>query len=412
MEYGLIGERLGHSYSARIHEMIGGYAYALYPMPAEQMRELLTRRAFKGLNVTIPYKREVLPFCDALSEEVQAIGSANTLVVRQGVLTAYNTDLGGFLALAKRAGVEIHGRKVIILGSGGTSLTARAACARLGAREVVVVSRSGRVTYPDLYRDHADAQVLINTTPVGMYPDNLRAPVEIGRLGALEGVLDVVYNPDRTRLVLEALERGIPARGGLWMLVMQACLASQKFTGRAVEPERAAEIHRELRAQTLNLVLIGMPGSGKTSIGRALAAELGRRFVDCDEEIEHEAGMSIPEIFRTRGEAAFRDLEGEVIRRAGAQAGQVIATGGGAVLRRENALALRQNGAVIHLVRPVELLATEGRPLSTGVEALRRMHREREGAYAACRDAVVDNSGALQRAVAAAKEAFDRVAQR
>ena len=263
MQYGLIGEKLGHSYSERIHNMIGGYEYRLCPLSPEGMRALLKSRDFRGLNVTIPYKKDVLPFCDVLSGEVERIGSANTLVNRDGALIAYNTDIGGLLSLIQRAGVQVHGKKAVILGSGGTSLTARAACESLGARRIVTVSRKGPVDYEALYRDHADAQVLINATPVGMYPGNGASPVDVARLPALEGVIDVVYNPDRTPLVLAAQKRGLPAAGGLWMLVMQAVLAAEKFLAKSVDTERAADIYAALRAERLNLVLAACPAAAR-----------------------------------------------------------------------------------------------------------------------------------------------------
>ena len=324
MQYGLIGEKLGHSYSERIHNMIGGYEYRLCPLSPEGMRALLKSRDFRGLNVTIPYKKDVLPFCDVLSGEVERIGSANTLVNRDGALIAYNTDIGGLLSLIQRAGVQVRGKKAVILGSGGTSLTARAACEALGARRIVTVSRKGPVDYEALYRDHADAQVLINATPVGMYPGNGASPADVARLPALEGVIDVIYNPDRTPLVLAAQKRGLPAAGGLWMLVMQAVLAAEKFLGKRVDTERAADIYAALRMERLNIVLIGMPGSGKTTLGRALAEALHRPFVDCDAEIERAAGMPIPEIFRTKGETVFRALESKIIARFGKESGQVL----------------------------------------------------------------------------------------
>ena len=403
MEYALIGEKLGHSYSERIHGMLGDYGYRLCPLPPEGMRALLASRAFKGLNVTIPYKRDVLPYCDALSDEVREIGSANTLVVENGVLTAYNTDLGGLLSLFRRAGVEVQGKKAAVLGGGGTALTALAALRRLGAREIVRVSRSGPVDYAALYRDHEDAEVLVNATPVGMYPDNLLCPVELDRLPHLTGAIDVIYNPDRTLIVLGALERGIPASGGLWMLVEQARLSAEKFTGGDIPEARAEEVHRTLIKERLNLVLIGMPGSGKTALGEVLALRLGRGFVDCDREIERASGMPIPEMFRTLGERAFREVESQVIRDAGKETGLVIATGGGAPLRAENVRSLRQNGALLNVLRPVELLESDGRPLSVD---LRAMEKRRMPIYRACADGDVDNFGALSDAVEAALRAF------
>ena len=264
--------------------------------------------------------------------------------------------------------------------------------------------------YEALYRDHADAEVLINATPVGMYPGNGASPVDVARLPALEGVIDVIYNPDRTPLVLAAQKRGLPAAGGLWMLVMQAVLAAEKFLAKPVDTERAADIYAALRMERLNLVLIGMPGSGKTTLGRALAEALHRPFVDCDAEIERAAGMPIPEIFRTKGEAAFRALESGIIARFGRESGQVIATGGGAPLREENAVALRQNGMVLLVQRPVERLATAGRPLSAGgLEALRRMEVERAPFYEACADARVDNTDRVEQAVDSALRAFQEL---
>lgn len=413
MEYALIGEKLGHSYSQRIHRMLGNSDYQLCPMPPEKMRALLASRAFRALNVTIPYKRDVLAFCDVLSDEVKAIGSANTLVNRAGTLFAYNTDFGGLRSLIERAGICVRGRKAVILGSGGTSLTARAVCAALGARETVVISRGGPVTYEALYRDHADAQVLINATPVGMYPDTQACPAQLARLEALEGVVDVIYNPDRTALVQQAQARGIPATGGLWMLVKQACLASEKFFDSPVPPGKDAQIYAELRAERLNLVLAGMPGSGKTTLGRALARRMGRPFVDCDEEIERSAGMSVAQIFASQGEQAFRALESETLMRLGRESGMVIATGGGAPLRAENVRAMRQNGVVLRVERPVELLATDARPLSAGGrERLRCMEAEREPFYAACADARVDNSQSIEGAIESALRAFDEIARR
>ena len=407
MEYGLIGEKLGHSYSAPIHAQLGDYDYRLCEMTEAAFADLMRRRDFKGLNVTIPYKQLALKLCDALSDTARAVGSVNTVVRRaDGSLYGHNTDIGGFIALARRAGIEIAGRKVVILGSGGTSLTAQAACGRLEARQIVVVSRRGPVDYEALYRDHADTEVLINTTPVGMYPNNGARPADISRLPALTGVLDVIYNPDRTALILDAQARGLPCAGGLYMLVGQAREAAELFTGRAIPEAETARIYKLLRAQALNLVLIGMPGSGKSSVGRALAEAMRRPFVDCDDEIERRAGKTIPEIFASEGEGAFRALEARVIADVGKEKGAVIATGGGAILRGENVRALRQNGVVLWLRRALDALPMQGRPLSKSREALAAMWRERGPKYLAASDAAIDNDAAFERTVQAAREAF------
>ena len=413
MEYGLIGAKLGHSYSVPIHARLGNYDYRLYERTEAEFVELLRGRKFKGLNVTIPYKKLAFGLCDALSDTARQVGSVNTLVVRpDGSLYGHNTDIGGFIAMAAHAGIGIAGKKCAILGSGGTSLTARAACARLGARKVVVVSRSGPVDYEAFYREHADTEVLINTTPVGMFPNNGDRPADLGRLGRLEGVLDVIYNPDRTALILDAEVRGLPCSGGLYMLVGQAREAAELFTGHAIAPEATDRIYRELRDEALNLVLIGMPGCGKSAVGRALAERMGRPFYDCDTEIVRRAKMTIPELFARRGEAAFRSLEAEVVGELGRGKGGVIATGGGAILDAENVRALRQNGRLVWLTRPLEALSMDGRPLSKSPEALRQLWREREAKYRAAADARIENDAALEAAVERAEEAYHEAVDR
>ena len=411
MEYGLIGETLGHSYSPQIHRVFGDYDYRLYPMPPAEMERMLKTRAFKGLNVTIPYKQAVLPFCDTVSGVVREVGSANTLVIRDGKLIAENTDLPGLLFMLKRGGISLAGRKVLILGSGGTSLTAQAACRAEKAGEIVVVSRNGPVTYDDLYARHTDADVLINATPVGMYPRNLRAPADLARFPRLKGVADVIYNPALTALMQDAAERGIPCIGGLWMLVAQAWHAASLFLGRSIPVELLEEAYRSVRRQALNLVLIGMPGSGKSTLGRLAAKKLGKRFVDLDEEIEKRYGP-IPRLFETRGENAFRALESEIAAEFGKESGLVIAAGGGAVLLKENVRSLRQNGLMAWIKRPAEALATEGRPLSSGLDALRRMEEKRTPIYRACADFAVDNQATLDAALGRLTEGFDEAAGR
>ena len=393
MEYGLLGERLGHSFSPQIHRDLAGYDYQLLPTPPEAVEDLFARRAFQGLNVTIPYKRTVMPLCDEIDPRAAAIGAVNTVVNRNGRLTGYNTDIDGFLYMARRAGVDMAGKKVVILGSGGTSRTARAAAGELGAREIVTVSRHGEDNYQNLSR-HADAQVLVNTTPVGMYPNWGQSPVSLESFPALEGVLDVVYNPLRTALLLQAEERGLPRSCGLPMLVAQAKRAAELFTGQNIDDSRAEAVLHGLRGQLTSIVLIGMPGCGKTTVGRALAGKLGRTFVDLDEEIVRRAGMSIPEIFAREGEAGFRERESALVREFGERTGLVVSTGGGVVTRRENYIPLKQNGLLLHLRRDPAALPTDGRPLSQAT-APEELWRRRAPLYAAFADGEIDNNGTL-----------------
>lgn len=394
MEYGLLGERLGHSFSPQIHRDLAGYDYQLLPTPPEAVEDLFARRAFQGLNVTIPYKRTVMPLCDEIDPRAAAIGAVNTVVNQNGRLTGYNTDIDGFLYMARRAGVDMAGKKVVILGSGGTSRTARAAAGELGAREIVTVSRHGEDNYQNLSR-HADAQVLVNTTPVGMYPNWGQSPVSLESFPALEGVLDVVYNPLRTALLLQAEERGLPRSCGLPMLVAQAKRAAELFTGQNIDDSRAEAVLHGLRGQLTNIVLIGMPGCGKTTVGRALAGKLGRTFVDLDEEIVRRAGTSIPEIFAREGEAGFRERESALVREFGERTGLVVSTGGGVVTRRENYIPLKQNGLLLHLRRDPAALPTDGRPLSQAT-APEELWRRRAPLYAAFADGEIDNNGALE----------------
>ena len=358
------------------------------------MEDLLGRRAFKGLNVTIPYKRTVLPLCDEVDPRAAAIGAVNTVVNRAGRLIGYNTDIDGLKYLAQRAGVDLAGKKAVILGSGGTSRTARAAAEELGAAEIVVISRKGEDNYENLSR-HADAQVLINTTPVGMYPSCGLSPVSLDALPRLTGVLDVVYNPLRTALLQEAEGRGLPCSCGLPMLVAQARRSAELFTGAEIPDCRLEEVLAGLTAQVRNIVLIGMPGCGKSAVGRALARRLGKEFLDLDQLIAERAGKPIPEIFAREGEEAFRALESEIVREAGARTGCVLSTGGGVVTRRENYAPLHQNGVIVHLTRDLSLLPTNGRPVSQSRD-LGELWAEREPLYAAFADLTADNAGTVE----------------
>ncbi len=394
MEYGLLGEKLGHSFSPQLHRALAGYDYRLLPTPREEVEELFRRRDFRGLNVTIPYKQTVMPLCDEIDPRASAIGAVNTVVNRGGRLTGYNTDIDGLIYLAKRAGVDMAGKKVVILGSGGTSRTAQAAARELGAAEIVVVSRRGEDNYETLPR-HADAGVLINTTPVGMYPGCGEAPVEISLFPRLTGVLDVVYNPLRTALLMEAEARGIPASCGLPMLAAQAWRAAELFTEEDIPESRLEAAHADLLRQVRNVVLIGMPGCGKSTVGRALARRLGKEFLDLDQLVVEEARKSIPAIFAQEGEEAFRAMESRIVRRAGGRTGCVISTGGGVVTRRENYAPLHQNGVIVHLTRSLDLLPRAGRPVSQRTDPA-ALWRQREGLYRAFADVEADNNGPLE----------------
>lgn len=394
MEFALLGEKLGHSFSPQIHRALAGCDYQLLPTPPEAVADLFRRRDFRGLNVTIPYKQTVMPLCDEIDPRAAAIGAVNTVVNRGGRLTGYNTDIDGLIYLARRTGVDMAGKKVVILGSGGTGRTARAAAGELGAAEIVTVSRGGEDNYETLSR-HADAQVLLNTTPVGMYPNCGVSPVSLDAFPHLEGVLDVVYNPLRTALLLEARERGLPCSCGLPMLVAQAWRAEELFTGSAIPAETVEAVLAGLTAQLENVVLIGMPGCGKSTVGRALARRQGKAFLDLDRLIEERAGKSIPAIFAQEGEDAFRTLESWAVREAGARTGCVISTGGGVVTRAENCAPLRQNGVIIHLTRPLDRLPTAGRPVSQSTD-LQTLWERRRGLYAAFADRTVDNGGPLE----------------
>ena len=391
--YGLLGRKLGHSWSVPIHKALGCPDYRLIELEPEDLAAFLRREDLGGVNVTIPYKRDVMPLCDEIDPGAQAIGSVNTIVRRSdGTLRGYNTDIDGFCYMARRARISLSGEKVVILGSGGASLTAQAAARREGAREVVVISRAGENNYENLSR-HADAGIVVNTTPVGMFPGNGAAPVDLTAFPQCRGVLDVVYNPRRTALLLQARELGIPCCDGLPMLVAQAKAAEERFFETAIPDGENERILRQLRREMGNIVLIGMPGCGKSTIGQLLAEKTGREAVDIDQRIAERAGCSIPEIFARGGEAEFRTLEQEETARAGALTGKILLTGGGAVKTPENSGALHQNGRVYHLLRDLGTLPTDGRPLSQGAD-LAAMWQQREPLYRRFRDVTVDNNGA------------------
>ena len=389
MKYGCIGEKLGHSFSLEIHEKIGLYDYVLKPLAREEVPGFLKKRDFLGINVTIPYKKDVMPHLSEISPEAALCGAVNTVVNRGGRLMGYNTDFLGMKELLAYGKIPISGKKVLILGSGGTSGTAQKLCESLGAERINRVSRSGRdgcLTYEEALR-LSDTQIILNTTPCGMYPDLEGSPISLEGFPSLEGVLDAVYNPAKTTLLQDAEKRGISHIGGLYMLVSQAVHAASIFTGREDLLCRIEPIFREMEEEKRNLVLIGMPGCGKSTLGRILARRLGKELIDSDEEIEKETGKKIPALVAREGETAFRDAESRVIRRLSALRGKVIATGGGAVLRRENVEYLRGNGTLNFLDAPLHALtATSSRPLSSTREDLEKRYRERIEIYAESAD--------------------------
>lgn len=403
MRCGLLGKTLGHSYSPQIHAQLADYSYALFEKQPEELENFLRHGEFDGLNVTIPYKKVVLPYCAALSDTVKAIGSANTLVrQKDGTLFADNTDAFGFSCITDECGVDISGKKALVFGSGGASVTAQYVLKERGAREVVVISRTGENNYENLEKN-ADAEILVNTTPLGMYPNNGASPVDLRKFPRCAAVLDMVYNPARTALLLQAEALNIPHAGGLLMLVAQAQRASELFTGNAIADARIGEIYRTLSVQMQNIVLVGMPGCGKSSVGTRLAERLDRPFVDADAEIEKAAGMPIPAFFRLHGEDAFRELESRVLAGLGKRSGAVIATGGGAVLREENYAALHQNGTIIWLTRDLARLPIDGRPVSQST-SLDALYAARKVRYERFADQIIDNNGALDETVRAILE--------
>ncbi len=399
MKCGLLGRKLGHSYSPQIHAHLGNYPYELFEKEPEELAGFLKNGNFTGINVTIPYKKEVIPYLDELSPVALKLGAVNTIVRRaDGTLFGHNTDYFGFASMVSRSGLSVAGKKVLVLGSGGASNTAVAVLEALGA-EVVVISRSGPNHYDNLQL-HDNAAVIVNTTPVGMYPHTLVSPVNLSQFPKLEGVLDVVYNPARTQLLLDAEERGLRYENGLWMLVAQAKEAAEYFTGNPIADNVIEDIYNALSTQMRNIVLIGMPGCGKSTIAAALAEKLGRTWVDADTEIIRIAGKSIPDIFAQDGEAVFRDWENKALAELGKQSGLVIATGGGCVTKARNYPLLHQNGTILWLQRDLDVLPTEGRPLSQA-NKLVDLFNARKPLYEAFANHIIDNNGPCQETVAA-----------
>lgn len=400
MEYGCIGEHLGHSFSKEIHNALADYDYQLKELSPEELKGFFEEKSFKAINVTIPYKLDVIQYLDWISEEAKAINAVNTIVNKNGKLYGYNTDFYGLKGLIERQGVTLEGKSVVILGSGGTSNTAYAVAKSMGASSVLKVSREARkgyITYSQLYENHSRVDVIINTTPCGMYPNTGKSAVELDKLQGVQAVFDAVYNPLSSRLVLDAKAKGITAVGGLYMLVSQAAYAVEKFIDAPVDAQRVEEIFRNLYKDKMNIVLIGMPASGKSTVGKALAESLSKAFVDSDASIVEADGRSIPEIFSQSGENAFRKIESDVIYELSKGNKKIIATGGGAVLNKKNIENLKGNGRVYFIDRPLELLVTtDDRPLSSNRADLEKRYNERYSLYTEYADVCIDGSGAVE----------------
>lgn len=397
MKYGVIGEHLKHSFSKEIHSKIADYVYEIKEIPPENVEAFIKERDFSGINVTIPYKETVIPYLDFISDDAKKIGAVNTVVNKNGKLFGYNTDYMGMRALIIRAYGEIKDKKVLILGAGGTSKTAHAVISDMDPKneilKVVRENQSGTITYEKAYKDHTDAQVIINTTPVGMYPKNSYTAFDISSFSSLECVIDAVYNPIKTRLVQDAEEKGIKAEAGLFMLAAQAVYASAIFTGKEADGSLSEKVFSDVLREKENIVLIGMPCSGKTTVGKELARVTGKKFVDTDCEIVKKTGIDIPTYFGKYGEASFRKVEKEVIEEISKENSQIIATGGGCILDFENIRNLRSNGKIYFLDRSLEnLIPTSDRPLSSDREALEKRYNERYAKYVSYADSIIDSN--------------------
>ena len=389
-DYGLLGRTLKHSFSPELHQLLGGYKYNLYEAEPEDVETFLRDGTFRGLNVTIPYKKTVMNYCRNLSETAIRCGSVNTIIkAEDGTLQGENTDYYGLEYLLDKGGFYVKGKKVLVLGNGGAAATVRKLLEDKKAGEIVTISRSGSENYSNIEK-HCDGEFIINTTPVGMYPDNGKSPLDLKKFNKCTGVVDLIYNPLKTKLVLDAESLGIPAEGGLRMLIGQGKKSAELFTGQRISEEKVSEAYRKIKSEYQNIVLIGMPGCGKTSIGKRLSKKLGKKFIDCDAAVKKETGLTPEEIIRTQGENKFREIEHQVLRSVTKETGAVISTGGGVVVKEENFQLLKENGLIIYLKRQTSKLATKGRPLSENNNR-EKLYNQRKEAYEGWSDYIVGN---------------------
>lgn len=396
MQYGLIGEKLSHSFSKEIHESLADYKYEICEIERENLSSFLTKREFCAVNVTMPYKKEVIPYLDEISDAANELQAVNVIVNKNGKLCGYNTDYFGMRDLILRSGIDISNKKVLILGTGGTSRTSSLVCRNLGTNNIIFVSREKKenaITYDEAYSLHKDADIIINATPVGMYPNSYNSSLDLSKFCNLNAVFDAVYNPIRTQLVIDAQDRGIYAEGGLYMLVSQAVYAIELFLDTKIDKNKTDEIYNKILKEKENIVLIGMPSSGKTTVGKILAENLSLEIYDLDDEIEKHIGCTISEFFKTHAEKDFRDIETQITKEISKKNGIIIATGGGCILRKENVNALRTNGRLYFLDRDVEnLTPTDSRPLATKMEAIKKLYEQRYQLYIDASDIKIDGN--------------------
>ena len=411
MRYGLIGEKLGHSFSKDIHERIADYTFDLIPLSKEEFKTFMEKKEFTALNVTIPYKKDVIPYLDEMDEHAKAIGAVNTIVNRDGKLKGYNTDFTGFLYMVKKHNVHMEGKKVLIIGNGGASAAIQAVVQHESAGSMVIVDvvpGNGAISYDEMFSSHLDAEIIINTSPIGMYPRIGNAPIDISMFHKCEAVLDVIYNPILTRLCFEAQEMDIKRVNGLEMLIAQAKQSVEFFLDKSIDDQIIDDIYQDMLRERFNIVLIGMPSAGKTTIGKMLENRMQKEFIDLDDIIIEKAGKSIPEIFEESGEAGFRAIETEAAIEVSKLNNKIIATGGGTIKHKVNMDYLRQNGITIFIDRDVDKLISSdpNRPLSKSTDALEKMHAERLPLYQKYAAYVAVNNSDIESTVTEIEEAY------
>lgn len=414
MRYGLIGEKLGHSFSKDIHERIADYTFDLIPLSKEEFKTFMEKKEFTALNVTIPYKKDVIPYLDEMDEHAKAIGAVNTIVNRDGKLKGYNTDFTGFLYMVKKHNVHMEGKKVLIIGNGGASAAIQAVVQHESAGSMVIVDvvpGNGAISYDEMFSSHLDAEIIINTSPIGMYPRIGNAPIDISMFHKCEAVMDVIYNPILTRLCFEAQEMDIKRVNGLEMLIAQAKQSVEFFLDKQIDDQIIDDIYQDMLKERCNIVLIGMPSAGKTTIGKMLEERMQKEFIDLDDIIIEKAGKSIPEIFEERGEAGFRAIETEAAIEVSKLNNKIIATGGGTIKHKVNMDYLRQNGITIFIDRDVDKLISSdpNRPLSKSSDALQKMHAERLPLYQKYAAYVAVNNSDIESTVKEIEEAYHSI---